>query len=78
MGIVLATAARDRALIEAVANEIAAGIECALEFWMIQFESVLQDPRLTTLGRLNAVREIVNNYRQPMAEGAHPTGGYAA
>jgi len=78
LGIVLATAARDRALIEAVANEIAAGIECALEFWMTQFESVLQDPRLTTLGRLNAVREIVKNYRQPMADGAHPTRGYAA
>jgi hypothetical protein len=75
---VLATAARNRVLIEAVANEMAAGIECALQFWMTQIESVLEDPGLTTLGRLNAVREIVNKYRQPMANGTNPTGGYAA
>jgi hypothetical protein len=64
-------------LIEAVAAEMAAGIECALEFWMTQIESALEDPRLTTLGRLNAVQEILSNYRRLAAQ-TGATGGYAA
>jgi hypothetical protein len=73
----LATAATDRTLIEAVAAEMCDGIECAVNFWMKQVEDVLLDPRLTTLGRLHAVQEIVKRYNsadQSRAQG----NGYAA
>jgi hypothetical protein len=73
----LATAVSNRELIEAVAAEMSAGIECVLDFWMSQIEGALEDPRLTTLGRLNAVQEILSNYRRPAAQTA-ATGGYAA
>jgi len=50
-------------LIEAVVAEMSDGIECAVNFWMTQIEEALRDPRLTTLGRMNAVQEIVEQYR---------------
>jgi len=74
----LATVAADRALIEAVVAEMSAGIECAVDFWIGQMEDALQDPRLTTLGRLNAVHEIVSEYRRT-TEGSGARGdGYVA
>ena len=62
LGISLATMATDRALIEAVAAEMSEGIETAVSFWMTQIEAALLNPRLTTLGRLHAVQEIVQRY----------------
>ena len=58
----MATLATDRTLIEAVAAEMPDGIECAVAFWMTQIEGALLDPRLTTLGRIHAVQEIVKCY----------------
>ena len=52
-----------KVFIDAVASEMALGIDTAVECWMLQIESALEDPRLTTLGRLHAVQEIVANYR---------------
>jgi hypothetical protein len=58
----LATIATDRALIEAIAAEMSDGIESAVGFWMTQIEAALLNPRLTTLGRMHAVQEIVKRY----------------
>jgi hypothetical protein len=71
----LASVATDRELIEAVVGEMHDGIERAVDFWMSQIESVLLDPYLTTLGRMNAVKEIVNRYAAKRSGDHH---GYAA
>jgi len=67
----VAVAASKRELIEAVVAEMSDGIECVLGFWMGLIENALRDPQLTTLGRLNAVRVIVEQYR----DSAEGTGG---
>ena len=57
----------DHELIDAVSAELCAGIDRALGFWMNQIENVLQDHRLTTLGRLQAIKDVVGHYRQDCA-----------
>ena len=59
----MATIATDRALIEAIAAEMSDGIDSAVNFWMTQIEAALLNPRLTTLGRIHAVQEIVKRYQ---------------
>jgi hypothetical protein len=59
----MATATVDKDFIEAVAEEIAAGVNAAVECWMAEIESILQDPRFTTLGRLQGVSEVIARYR---------------
>jgi hypothetical protein len=71
----LATIATDQAFIEAVVGEMQDGIERAVGFWMTQIEEALRDPRLTTLGRMNAVQEIISRYVAEQSGGGH---GYAA
>jgi len=64
----------DREFIEAVAGEMSAGIHRALQFWVHQVEGVLDDTKLTTLGRLQALRVLVDGYRQgsvPASEHAY-------
>lgn len=51
-------------LVSVIASEMASGVEIAVERWMAQIEASLEDTRLTTLGRLNAVRDIVDKYKQ--------------
>jgi hypothetical protein len=63
-GKVLASTASPADFVDAVASEIALGVEQAVECWMSQIERVLTDVHLTSLGRLNAVREIVEEYKQ--------------
>ena len=53
------------------------GIECAVSFWMKQVEDALLDPRLTTLGRVHAIQEIVKRYNNVDQSGASHNG-YAA
>ena len=65
------TVASNRELIEAVAAEMSAGIECAVSFWMRQIEDALLDPQLTSLGRLHAVQEIVKRYAGYRAGASH-------
>ena len=74
----MASVASDRELIEAVVNEMSAGIECALGFWMGQIETALEDPRLTTLGRLNAIRAVMQEYRYSTVEKEVRVDGYVA
>jgi len=59
----LATVAIPREVVDAIACEMACGVERAVDCWMSQVEQALTDPRLTTLGRMNAVREIVDRYK---------------
>ncbi|MGZ4732692.1 MAG: hypothetical protein ACXVZH_11175 [Terriglobales bacterium] len=60
----MATIAVKQDLIRVIAEEMAFGVETAVDCWMTQIDSALSDTRLTTLGRLNAVHEIVQNYKQ--------------
>jgi len=59
----LASTAAYNEFVRAVAAEMASGVETAVECWMAQFEQALTDTRLTTLGRLNAVGEILDKYK---------------
>lgn len=74
----MTTIATERALIEAVAAEMSEGIESAVNFWMAQIENVLGDPGLTALGRLHAVRNILQHYRSATAGMGGPQDGRVA
>jgi hypothetical protein len=51
-------------LVNAIAAEMAFGVDAAVECWMAQIEHAASDLRLTTLGRMAAVREILDRYKQ--------------
>lgn len=59
----MSSLAMQRDFIDALAAELASGIDAAVECWMVQLESALENPRLTTLGRMQAVREILDRYK---------------
>lgn len=59
----MATAIIPTNLVEVIASEIAVGVDRAVECWMSQIEHALTDVHLTSLGRLNAVREILDEYK---------------
>ena len=50
--------------VEAVAKEMACGVEAAVECWMAQIDEAMTDLRLTSLGRLNAVTQILAHYKR--------------
>ena len=50
-------------VIRAIAEEMAYGVETAVDCWMTQIESALSDRKLSATGRLNAVHEIVRSYK---------------
>ncbi len=60
----MASTAIHREFVDLVAAEMASGIDSAVECWMAQVERALTDMRLTTLGRLNAVRETLDDYKR--------------
>lgn len=74
----MATAAADRELIEAVVAEMSAGIDCAVAFWMEQIEAVFENNQITTLGRLQAIQEILRTYQQAKEHRETADHGYAA
>jgi hypothetical protein len=49
--------------VDAIAAEKILGLEIVVEAWMAQVEQALDDPKLTTLGRMYAVRDVVSRYR---------------
>jgi hypothetical protein len=51
-------------LIDAVASEMASRIDVAVECWMAEIERALRSLELTSLGRLHAVHEILENYKR--------------
>ena len=55
--------------VDAIAAEKILGLEIVVEAWMAQVELALDDPKLTTLGRMYAVREVVSRYRSAAAKG---------
>lgn len=59
----MATTALNRDVVLAIAEEIAQGVQTAVNCWMTEIDLALTDSSLTTLGRLHAVREIVENYK---------------
>ena len=72
----MACATTNRALIEAVAEEMTAGIHGAVDYWLGQIESVFDDAHMTTLGRLLAIKDILRTYRseqtgEPVEERGH-------
>jgi len=50
-------------LVDAIAAEMALGVDAAVESWMAQIEQAFTDRRLTTLGRMGAVKEILDRYK---------------
>lgn len=46
-----------------IASELSCGVERAVDCWMSQVEKAVTDVHLTSLGRLNAVHEIVSRYK---------------
>lgn len=60
----MATTAIPTDLINIIASEMSVGVDRAVECWMSEIEQALTDTHLTSLGRLNAVCEIVNEYKQ--------------
>ena len=46
-----------------IASEMARGVEKAVDCWMSQVEQALTDVHLTSLGRLNAVRDVLSHYK---------------
>ena len=52
-----------RDFIDAIAVEVATKIDVAVESWMAAVEQALNDPALTTLGRMNAAKEVLADYK---------------
>lgn len=50
-------------LVDIIATEMASGVDRAVECWMSQIDQALGDVRLTSLGRLQAVKQIVERYK---------------
>jgi hypothetical protein len=64
VGNFLATTAIPSDLVDVIASEMSVGVERAVECWMSEIEQALTDIRLTSLGRLNAVCEILEEYKK--------------
>jgi len=50
-------------VVDVIASEMARGVERAVDCWMSQIENAITDVHLTSLGRLNAVTEILGKYK---------------
>ena len=59
----MASTAISRDFVSLIAEEMALGVETAVDCWMSEVESALSDVHLTTLGRLNA-RDVLDRYKQ--------------
>jgi hypothetical protein len=60
----MATKAPAVDFIEAVASEMAFGIDQAVECWLAPIDRALSNRQLTTLDRLNAVQQVIQKYKQ--------------
>ena len=50
--------------VDVIASEVCHAAATAVERWMTEVESALTDPRLTSLGRLNAAQDVIARYKQ--------------
>jgi hypothetical protein len=55
-----------RDFVELIASQMAEGIESALQHWLSRVDDALHDYSLTTLGRMHAVEDILNESRQTL------------
>jgi hypothetical protein len=60
----VATQTSDRDVVRVIAEEMAHGVQNAVDCWMTEIDLAVTDSKLSTLGRLNAVREIIENYKR--------------
>jgi hypothetical protein len=60
----LASTAVKTDFVDLIASEMAIGVEKAVDCWMSQVDRALTDVHLTSLGRLNAAREILDKYKR--------------
>jgi hypothetical protein len=51
-------------LVNVIASEMSIGVERAVECWLSEIEQAVTDIHLTSLGRLNAVCDILNEYKK--------------
>ena len=58
----MATQARERDVVLVIAEEMANGVQNAVDCWMTEIDLAVTDSTLSTLARLNAVRELIQNY----------------
>jgi hypothetical protein len=59
----MANAVIHKDFIEAVASEIACNVDAAVERWMAEIESVLQNPLLTDEDKIFSMSEMVARYK---------------
>jgi hypothetical protein len=52
-----------RDFVDTIAVEVASKIDVAVESWMAEMELALNDPALTTLGRMNAAKGVLDQYK---------------
>jgi hypothetical protein len=64
VGKFLASIANPTDLVDVIATEMACGVQQAVECWMSEIEQAVTDIHLTSLGRLNAVCEILDEYKR--------------
>jgi hypothetical protein len=60
----LGTTTPTSVFVEVVASELACGVERAVDSWLGEIERAIQDPHLTTLGRLYAAQSVIARYKQ--------------
>ena len=51
-------------VLNAIVAEMASGVEQAVECWIAQIDQIYRDTRLTTLGRMNAIHEVIERYKR--------------
>jgi hypothetical protein len=59
----VATQAFERDVVRVIAEEMAHGVQNAVDCWMTEIDLAVTDSTLSTLARLNAVRDIIQNYK---------------
>lgn len=59
----MATQASERDVVRVIAEEMANGVQNAVDCWMTEIDLAVTDSTLSTPARLNAVREIIQNYK---------------
>ncbi len=64
--------------VEIIAAELSAGVDVAVESWMAQVDQALHDPKLTTLGRMNSVKEVLARYKSLNGKNTLTSRGQAA
>jgi hypothetical protein len=52
-----------REIVDVIADEMACGVDRAVEYWMSQVDEAIHDEHLTSLGRLYAVKEVLERYK---------------